>query len=477
MTNQVTDSENPFSMLERWPREQFPHWQTHQARAWIRIGLLLVVPVLLIIAVGWYLNKAIFGDQAVWYWGLLMSLIPALIAFAGILFMSGLFSKAVFGLNTNWNGLRYALLCLFGRPWPLFKYPYILVSNGEIKEDDRDKFLANPHLGGPGQLIVGSNNAVVLERYGKISRIEGPGRVFVDRFERIREIIDLRPQTKTTPATVYTKDGIALKTDITVRFQIKGGTPTLTQPYPFDKEALMTATRSETWRVLPTGKDGRMNWIDKVMGNVESTLRGIVAQRKLDQVFDFTDDDLDPRQEISQAMLSQLKAESEKLGVSMLDVILGPFKADNAKIEEQLRTVWQTDKKAQAGVTRARSKAKALQLRQNAYAQAKLNMMDEIAAEFNRLREMQEGLPSEQQKDLTPYLVALQFTETLRRMAADSGTRNIMPMEAISMLDSLNQRLLGKEQTSPSQTDSSPSTNPNLWESDSGQRRWGRTNR
>lgn len=461
MANQGTDGENPFNMLERWPREQFFHWQPHQVRAWIRIFLLLGLPVLLIMAVGFYLNRVVFGEQAVGYWGLLMGLIPALIAFTGILFMAGLFTKSVFGLDTHWNGARYALLCLFGRPWPLLKYPHIVVSNGEVKEEDRNKFLANPNLGGPGQLIVGNNNAVVLERYGKISRIEGPGRVFVDRFERIREIIDLRSQTKTVPATVYTKDGIALKTDITVRFQIKGGTPTLNTPYPIDKEALMTAARSESWRILPTSKDGRMSWVDKVIGNVESTLRGIVAQRKLDQVFDFADDDLDPRQEISQAMLSQLKTESDKLGVNMHDVILGPFKADNAKIEELLRTVWQTDKKAQAGLTRAKNTAKALESRENAYMQAKLNMMDEMATGFNRLREMQKGLPSEQQKDLTPYLVALQFTETLRRMAADSKTRSIMPIEAISLLDTLNQQLAKKGTAStPPPDNPSPSAPP-----------------
>lgn len=423
-----------FSVFERLPKGQLAHWRTHQFRAWIRI-ILLAVPIIVLGLLGILLNNALFGAQAVLRWGLVLGLLPAAVAFLGFLWMSGLFVKAVFGLNTSWNGFRYAILCLFGRPLPL-KYPFIVVADGEIRKGDRDKFLANRRLGGPGALIVQNNNAVVLERFGQITRVEGPGRVFLHRFERIRRIIDLRPQRRTVQAKVFTKDGLAVKAEITVRFKIKcDQEATLNVPYPIDRRTLETAARADSWRVLVGISEGPMGWIDTVMGNVESTLRGIIATRTLDQVYAPADVTVDPRDDINRMMLERLREASAKVGVEMMDVILGPIKPADPLVEEEWRAAWLAAQNARDRVELAHGRAEALLARETAYAYAQLEMMLAIDRGFQKLVEQNQKLP--------PYFVALRFTETLRRMAAGTGMKELLPIEAINMLEVINERLLG----------------------------------
>jgi regulator of protease activity HflC (stomatin/prohibitin superfamily) len=407
------------------------------------LRLILFVATLLLWGFLVYLfNGLLFEPEIRWPW-VVLGVLPGAIALLGVIVMGGAFEATVFGLESWRRGMGHALLCLFGRPWPI-PYPFAIVSGGSIREGDRGKFVADRRLGGPGKLVIFTDSAVVLERHGRITRVEGPRIIFVERFERVREILDLRPQTRTvSDAVTYTKDGIAVKTDITVRFQIRRGGPgSEEQPYPPDQAALEAAARSKLVLVSPPEPRSRFNWQQRVMGNVESSLRGIVAGRTFDELFEPADVNKDPRDEIGREMVRLLREQSANLGVDVLEVMLGPLKPVEASVEQQRLASWLTAQRAQDRVREAEGEAQALLARETAYAYAQLEMMLAIDQGFRELVKQDQSFPS--------YFIALRFVETLRRVAGGPGIGLFLPKEAIQTLEFLNNSLLAPPSKSTS---------------------------
>ena len=426
------DEYAPHWINERFPPDQWAQRRDHQWRAYLR-QLFFAVAILSLLIPSLIFNYLI-GDLNLIR--IVAGIIPGIIAAVTAMLMAGIFVKTVFGLHSWWDGFRYATMCVFGRPWPL-RYPFAIINEGKIRERDRHKFIADRRLGGPGRLNIHNDSAVVLERYGRISGIEGPGIVFVERFEHIREILDLRPQTKTEAgAQICTKDGINIKTDITVRFQIKADGFTLETPYPANEAALEKAARAEMLRIIGRGAPTRLAWKDRVVGVLSSTLREIVAGKTLDELFEPTDLNKDPRDEISRELLSQLRTQAAANGVDILDVILGPFSPVSPSVEQQRRAAWLATRLAEDRLEEARGEAGALLARKTAYAYAQLEMMQTIDRGFQRLARRDEKLPA--------TFIALNFLETLRRMASSPGLGPFLPLETMRTLDSLNELLLGR---------------------------------
>ncbi len=434
----VRDDEYQMSWFDTWlPPEQVARWRTHRWRAFLRAIPFFVLTPLLSLALVYLFNMLLLGEEWSWTW-LVVGMLPALIALLGVLATAGQFVNVVFGLKSWWAGARYAFLCLFGLPWPA-PYPYALITEGVVRERDRGKFLAHRQLGGPGRLIVFNDSAVVLERHGRITRIAGPGAVFLERFERIREIIDLRPQVKTFPAEkveVVTKDGILVRTEIIIRFQIKHGTLTSPEkPYPVDDAALQLAAKAHAVRIGPNpGQRMVSNWRDRVERNVDSTLRDIVAGKTLDQLFEPADPYKDPREEIRRELLSQLSKSSAAFGVEVLDIMLGPFKPVSPEIERQRLVTWQAARAADDRVKAAYGDAAAIKARGLAYAFAQFEMISAIDQGFRD--SVIKG------KTLTSHFVALRFIEMLRRTAQSPSA--LLPEESGETLEFLNRLLTGE---------------------------------
>ncbi|MBC8492516.1 MAG: hypothetical protein H8D43_01925 [Chloroflexi bacterium] len=99
-------------------------------------------------------------------------------------------------------------------------YPYYLIEDGEMT-------LVKPKgvldlLGGPGVAVVKPYNAVVFERAGKVTRIEGPDMFMTKLFEFVKHIIDLRPQWNNFEVEeVLTKDKVPLRIKCGLGYRIE----------------------------------------------------------------------------------------------------------------------------------------------------------------------------------------------------------------------------------------------------------------
>jgi len=105
---------------------------------------------------------------------------------------------------------------LFGKsklPPPLnmlSQFEYIIIKDSEIIKRDEWPAWSACNLGGPINLIVFDGCALYLERGNRFSRIVGPGEdiPFLEWYETIKYVVDLRPKVKTGTFDVWTKDGI-----------------------------------------------------------------------------------------------------------------------------------------------------------------------------------------------------------------------------------------------------------------------------
>lgn len=171
-------------------------------------------------------------------------------------------------------------------------YPYYLIEDGE-------KILVKPkgvldHLGGPGLVVIKPYNAVVFERVGKITHIEGPGVFLTYLFEFPKHIIDLRPQWESLVVEeVLTKDMIPLLIKCGMGYRIESRDQTAKQvkdglevadgdqfpgiisgEYPVYKRTIFKAAYG------PAG-----DWKITTRGATITKLREVVAEYELQDIY------------------------------------------------------------------------------------------------------------------------------------------------------------------------------------------------
>jgi hypothetical protein len=66
-------------------------------------------------------------------------------------------------------------------------------------------------VGGPGYAVIFEDSAAVFEQYGRLTRVLGPGYYRLEPYERVRGVVDLRPQTRRVQVAGFTRDGIPVR--------------------------------------------------------------------------------------------------------------------------------------------------------------------------------------------------------------------------------------------------------------------------
>ncbi|HET7003865.1 MAG TPA: SPFH domain-containing protein, partial [Candidatus Binatia bacterium] len=114
---------------------------------------------------------------------------------------------------------------------------------------------------GQGVIDVDSTSVVILATDTKLSRIEGPGVIFTNKDEHIRQVVDLRIQNRKEEVDLVTRDGIQVRVSVSVRFQIDKVEPVRVQdeqpatrwPMPYRWTQRTVSRALEQQRVGPNG--------------------------------------------------------------------------------------------------------------------------------------------------------------------------------------------------------------------------------
>jgi regulator of protease activity HflC (stomatin/prohibitin superfamily) len=386
--------------------------------------------------------------------------VPAVIALLAIRALTAGFVRDLYDTDGREEAEEMFHRHMFGMPGEELR-PIMIVREGRIFLGGGSTY---DRVGGPGLLIVYNDSAVILERGGRLTRIVSANISFLERFERIWEIIDLRHQRWPFTVSAMTKEGIPVSCEADVTFKIddryideegnirtklpvKTKTPTIideaiaaelakagiTEPLPYTEEAVFNAATSIWVRIHQEKHDEQLRkWTGRVMiGEVEGALRNILARYRLDWLMrPYPAEGPHPREQIRRQLeekLTKALPVGNGLGARILQVDLGQIKVKD-EIAQQWVEAWQAGWEQRALETRAEGEAMLARMdADQIYAQAEmvLLLIDSIRPFITDV------------EDFPPYLLAMRFVQTLRWMAYDPLKRVFLSPEIFRTLDQL----------------------------------------
>jgi len=400
--------------------------------------------------------------------------LPALVALAAIPWLASRFIHTLYDTKDLREAHEFLQCSVFGmkelRPLMIVKGGHVAVGAGSLYD----------RVGGRGFIVVDNDNAVVLEKGGRLTRVVGgPYLGFLERFERVWEVVDLRQQRWLFTVDGMTKEGIPVSCEADITFKIddryiapdgsvqaKPPVETKTEqltdaaieaaladagiktPLPYTDKAVFNAATSIWVRIhQPDHEEQLRRWTGRVViGAVDGALRSILARYRLDWFMQPSQPGpKHPRQEIRERLEQRLRDAfpvGNPVGARVLHVDLGQIDVKDERISTQWVKAWQAGWEQRAVESRAEGEAEMARL-QAAQVQAQAEMALALTEAIRPLVTSTEEFPS--------YLLAMQFVETLRWMAYDPWKRVFLPPEALRMLDEL-EKMMDKGDVSPDET-------------------------
>lgn len=353
---------------------------------------------------------------------ILVGFIPLLLAVLLAVWIAARFVQHVYALPTLDDGLRLLEYVFLGRP--VFPPKFSLVRDGKVHHGDS----ILERYGGPGRMFIASNSAVILQRNGRLTRLlRQPGIVHLEHFEKVWDVLDLRPRRWVYDVGAITKDGIPITYAADVRFQIDlSGSSPKQQEDAIWNAAACTWIR-DAWRTEP---DRLMNWPKRVIiSATEGNFRNILASRNLDDLLEESGR-FQVRSELEEALHKALPP----MGVRLLGFELGDLKVKDEVVQQRLK-VWRAEK------THAERKeiAQGVMARAQALEQAKVSVRKRIFEEtLEHLRKAQE-----EGERIPAQLVLLSCIEVVKQ--AEFSSNIILPRDIINMLDTAERHLRERE--------------------------------
>jgi hypothetical protein len=294
------------------------------------------------------------------------------LVFLSTVFAASHFIYAVHDMPNRWDAFQAMFTYLFG-----LHYPVVEVAGGQKTEKSRGT--PGAKLGGPGIIKVAEDSAAVLVR-GKAIKVIGPGTHVAKRGEKIKEAVDLRPQTRTGTVKAMTKDGFEIEIDFIVGFQIDSGgrQSTEEQPYPFSEQAILRAV----YQSKQVGKDGAQTWHERVPGAVMGNVREMIASHYLEDFFEPDNPGSNPRTELKQWLVETSKGTAVNVGARLNWVSFSTPKIPDEATKhflERLQTRTQmTVAQAKAEVEKLKGEVAADRIRQMAEVIQTLDLPPEV---------------------------------------------------------------------------------------------------
>lgn len=165
----------------------------------------------------------------------------------------------------------------------------IRIGNGEVSEKDKNSPIYQ--IGGPGQVLVELDTAVLFEKPNGQPHVIGPttkGKAKLEGFERFRQAIDLRNQY-TDPLVVKSRsfEGIPVSAvDVRLVFSVwrEGKQPSVENPHPFSEKAIESLVYRQASRVIldrPNPSEPPSSWTGTIQGLIRSELGGFMSRHRL----------------------------------------------------------------------------------------------------------------------------------------------------------------------------------------------------
>ncbi|MGH7582298.1 MAG: SPFH domain-containing protein [Gemmatimonadales bacterium] len=290
--------------------------------------------------------------------------------------------------------------------------------------------------------IVGQAEVLVIERWGRFSRIGRSGlNILIPGVERPRTInvryfeadpggikrvtsgstarIDLREQVLPFPSQpVITKDNVTINIDAVLYYRVADPQKAAyaIQNLPF---ALETLTRTTLRNIVGDVE------LDQTLASrdmINKKMREVIEEASLGWGVDVTRVELqaiEPPRDIQQSMELQMRAERERRAA-----------VTNAEASKRA-AILEAEGVQQAQINRAQGEAEAAVLRAKGLAEARLAMAN---AEATAIERITGALP---EGDAAMYLLGLKYLEALPQVTQGKGSTIFLPVEATGVMGAL----------------------------------------
>jgi regulator of protease activity HflC (stomatin/prohibitin superfamily) len=399
--------------------------------------VILVYPKVNLTAFGFYAKLVILLLLVVFVFLLFMIVQSRAVRFAKAFFTD--FYQPPEGIDPA-KIINYRLHGKFKLPPPfsmLSQFRYIMARDGEIIKSDQWPAWSARNLGGPLLLIVFDGCALYLERGNRFSRIVGPGdkTPFLEWYETIKYVVDLRPKIKEGNFDVWTKDGINI--NLTIQIECRIGDPQKEDPdsnlvYPYDPISVKKAIErhSVRWPSRSEGDPAEFTWIDAAWGQVTGIVPGYIGSRMLDDLFmenRKSGQILSPN--AVQEIFDKLNNATRGFGVYITDFQVLEIKLPK-EVEEHQKEYWKAERQSIATRIEGEAKAFSIRTREKARADAQYDIILAIA----------EGLEKHQDGKFTEPLL-LSLSRVLDESLSEPLTRAYLAGETLDTLEQLQAML------------------------------------
>lgn len=229
--------------------------------------------------------------------------------------------------------------------------------------------------------VVDSHIVLALGRGEGFARAAGPGYIQLRADERIKHVLDLRHHQRQQVIQAVTRDGIPLKTDLTVVFRVRRQADEEAadnNPYPYDPSAIFQVSYFSTY-----GEgESEIAWTERVVPLAAAELIAEIANYTLDEVYTrapFLPNSktrLEP-DKVEEAVQLRLQNRLLESGVEIVAIQLGNITLPE-NVNQQRIANWQAHWQRQSQVELARGDAAALQSMEQARAAAELDFIRQI---------------------------------------------------------------------------------------------------
>ena len=252
------------------------------------------------------------GPYRLAFWAILAGLaLGVLLVWIALQAIVGISSEFILRLNSGLglspeDAQRYLLDLTLERHGPS-----ITVENGQVVAESPPGILGRS--GGPGLIMVRPGNAVVLEAPDGSNQVLGPGTGMARPFEKVKQVVDLRPRTRTVRVKdAPTRDQIRLTFHMSLTIQIEPKADTDARPDAFLASRRFDHIIDGAYPVYAESvyravyKASREGWEQDTVNALTIALRDVIAEYDLDRLLYASDMGANP------VLLSELEEQVEK---------------------------------------------------------------------------------------------------------------------------------------------------------------------
>jgi hypothetical protein len=360
-----------------------------------------------------------------------LDMLPVIMAMVLVLWFAGLFLRPVYRLDSWRHGMTFLLRSRCGlrqfRPW-------MRIHKGEIDAVGTDVL---NKIGGPGHLVIHHDSAVVLERAGRLTRVVGAGVPALERFEKVYDVIDLRPKRSTHNVRAMTREGVPVNWEVELRYQIDSGKEVATEkaPYPLSEDHVLRAATCK-W-VQRGGGSSFLNWEGRlIVAEAERSLRTILSCRRLDELIGLTEqDDRAAREAIRAELEVKLREAAPKMAAKILSVKLDNLTVDDAVTQQWIKA-WKANWQNWSSKRLAHAEASYVHQYETAKAEAQMQMIVQITEVLQR--QLASRTITSQ---AVPQMILMRLFSVLDRADFASSSRVFFPTQTMHALEGIRQAL------------------------------------